>query len=114
MPIVLLNSGCATLFSDDVQFVNVITANGKTSTVALDGVQYTVPGLIAVTHSNTTKLLISNDSQCQLVTPIPRSVDPLFIANVISGGFGLLGSATDYLSEKVWRYDNTVLLSCTR
>lgn len=112
-PIVLLNSGCATLFSDDVQLINVIPVNGKTSTITLDGTQYPVPGLIPVTRSKATKLLISNDNHCPPLTIIPRSVDPLFIANVISGVFGSFGSTTDYHSEKVWRYDNVVPLYCT-
>lgn len=113
VPIALLNTGCATLFSDDIQLINVIAVNGKTSTVTLDGIQYPVPGLIPVIRSNTTKILLGNDSHCPALTIIPRSIEPFFIANLISGGFGSFGSTTDYHSEKVWRYDNVVPLYCT-
>ena len=47
---------------------------------------------------------------CAPETAMPKSVDSKFFINIISGG--VFGSTTDYTTEKMWRYSETVVVAC--
>jgi len=41
-----------------------------------------------------------------------KSVDPKFFVNILSGGS--FGSTTDYSTEKMWKYNENVVISCKK
>ncbi|GLQ33307.1 hypothetical protein [Litoribrevibacter albus] len=107
---VVLASGCASIINDDTQQINVISSNGEKFEGSIDGVPFEGPGIVSVERANRTKIIVSNTEACAKQTVMNKSVDPVFFVNVLSGG--AFGSTTDYATEKMWKYDDTVVVSC--
>jgi hypothetical protein len=106
----LLLSGCATILNDEYQRINVTTSNGKEVKGSVDGTSFTAPSIITVKRTKTDKILMVEGSGCTKQTLLSSNVDPKFFINILSGG--TFGSTTDYVSEKMWKYQESVVISC--
>lgn len=103
-------SGCASILNEKTQPVNVSSSNGKPIAGKIDGVAFTGPGIVNVVRENKDKVLMATTEGCAPETAMPKSVDSKFFINIISGG--VFGSTTDYTTEKMWRYSETVVVAC--
>lgn len=108
----LLVSGCATILTDETQQINVGTSTGKAINVTVDGQNFQAPGVISVKKSKEqNKFLMTNAEGCAEKTVLNRSVEPVFFVNILSGG--AFGSTTDYSTDKMWKYDDSITITCS-
>ena len=112
LTIALSISGCATLFGQSSQVVNVRASNGQSFEAELSsGEPIKAPGTVAIRKNGSEPVkIITNDRNCSPVTTVDRTIAGVFWANVISGG--ILGSGTDYITGKMWNYDTNVIIAC--
>jgi hypothetical protein len=103
-------SGCASILNEQTQPVNVSSSNGKAIEGSIDGTAFKGPGIVNVTRQNKDKVLMTSTEGCAKETAMPKSVDSKFFINIISGGG--FGSTTDYSTEKMWRYSESVVVAC--
>ncbi|MFW2374584.1 MAG: adenosine deaminase [Gammaproteobacteria bacterium] len=106
----IMMSGCATILNDDTQSVNLTTSNGKKTIVSVNGREYEAPGIARLVRSQDDAIITADTSTCKGKTVAPSSVDTVFFVNILSGG--AFGSTTDYASEEMWKYDNTIQINC--
>ncbi|MCO5114723.1 MAG: hypothetical protein M9899_11200 [Bdellovibrionaceae bacterium] len=102
-------SGCATILNEDLQNVNV-SSTAEVIKGNVDGVPFTGPGIIAVKRSKADKVVNITTEGCQQQVLLASSVDPKFFINILTGG--TFGSTTDYASEKMWKYQDQVIVPC--
>ncbi len=107
---IVLASGCATILNEDTQRINVMSSNGEKIKGNIDGVPFEGPGIVAVQRANQDRIINVETEGCAKNTVMPKSVDPVFFVNILSGG--AFGSTTDYASEKMWKYENSVTVNC--
>lgn len=106
----LLSTGCSTILTDEVQTINVATTNGQPADISIDGQSFNAPGIITVKKDGAkTKVLSTSTEGCTDVA-MTREVEPTFFVNLLSGG--AFGSSTDYGSDKMWKYQDTVTVTC--
>ena len=105
-------SGCATIINEKTQRINVATSTGDRVEVQIDGMPVQVPGIASVTRKKGDKIITTSDPKCNPSTILPSEVDTVFFINILSGG--VFGSTTDYASEKMWKYQDTVIISCKK
>lgn len=103
-------SGCASILTDDVTKVNLTTSNGKTTTVTIDGQEFTAPGIATVTKDGNDKVIVADSETCKGETSLPKKVEDEFYINILSGG--AFGSTTDFATNKMWGYANDATVSC--
>lgn len=103
-------SGCASILNDKTQQVNVASSNGKPIQGSIDGTPFTGPGIVTVLRENKNKTITTDTAGCAKETALNKSVDSVFFLNLLSGG--VFGSTTDYSTEKMWRYEPSVTVSC--
>lgn len=109
--ITLVMSGCSTILTEDTQKINVATSNGKSAEVTIDGQSFQAPGIITVKKSKEqTKIITTSAEGCSNQTALNRTVEPTFFVNILSGG--AFGSTTDYSTEKMWKYEDNITISC--
>ncbi|WP_027669416.1 hypothetical protein [Rheinheimera baltica] len=109
--VTLVMSGCSTILTEDTQKINVATSNGKSAEITIDGQSYQAPGIITVKKSQEqTKIITTTAEGCSNQTALNRQVEPTFFVNILSGG--AFGSTTDYATEKMWKYDDNITISC--
>jgi hypothetical protein len=106
----LLTSGCATILTEDTHKMNVSVSNGKKIEIEIDGATQTVPGIVSVKKENRDKILVTNDPACTGSTNLNKEVETVFFVNVLSGG--VFGSSTDYGTDKMWKYQDSVTITC--
>jgi len=106
----LFSTGCATILTEETHKMNVSTSNGKTIEVEVDGQTQTVPGIVSVKKSQEDKILVTKAEGCTQATNLNKEVETAFFINIISGG--VFGSSTDYGTEKMWKYQDSVTISC--
>ena len=106
----LAATGCATIINDKTQKVNINTSTGAKVKGTVDGMTFEAPGIVNLTRSKQDKVLMVEDSNCAKQTIAPKKLDPIFFINFLSGG--AFGSTTDYASEKMWKYDDNLTISC--
>lgn len=112
MAAALITTGCATILTDETQQINVGTTTGQKIDVTIDGQTFQAPGVITVKKSKEqNKYLMTNAEGCAGQTVLNRSVEPTFFVNILSGG--AFGSTTDYATDKMWKYDDSVTISCS-
>jgi hypothetical protein len=75
---------------------------------------FEAPGIATVTRAKADRVITSRDSKCSASTILPSQVDNIFFINILSGGVGVFGSTTDYATEKMWKYQDTVIISCKK
>lgn len=103
-------SGCASILNDKTQPINVSASNGKEIAGTIDGQAFKTPGVVNVARENKNKVVLSSTEGCAKETSMEKSVDGKFFINILSGG--VFGSSTDYGTEKMWRYSESVVISC--
>lgn len=108
---IALTSGCASIVSDSVAPINVLTTNGGEAKVFVDGQPYQVPGVVMAAKDGQNKVVMAEGNGCQKTTIIEKKVEPWFWGNILIGG--LLGSTTDSATDKMWTYESDVTINCT-
>lgn len=109
--LVLLSiGGCATILNDDTQKINVGSTNNSEFKGTIDGIPFTGPSIVAVKRTKADKIIIVDTPACTKQTLVASTVDMKFFINVLSGG--TTGSTTDYATEKMWRYQDSVIIPC--
>jgi hypothetical protein len=103
-------TGCATILNDNSQKVNITSSNGKPIEGTINGVPFKGPGIVEVSRSNQDKIIVTTTPGCAGSTVLAKSVDSKFFVNILSGG--PYGSTTDYVSEKMWKYQDSVVIAC--
>jgi hypothetical protein len=107
---VVMASGCATILNDDVQNVNILSSNGEKIQGTINGMPFEGPGIVAVKRSQSDAIIVTNTEGCTPQTAAASSVDMKFFINVLSGG--AFGSTTDYASEEMWKYEDSIMINC--
>ena len=105
-----LTSGCASILNDDTQQVNIATSTGKSISVKVDGQEFQAPGIVSLTRENANKVIVTNDKNCTKETLAPKKVSNTFWLNILSGGS--FGSSTDYSTDKMWGYQERIVVTC--
>jgi hypothetical protein len=105
-------SSCATLFNEKSQKINITTTTGEKINANIDGVPVEVPSIVSLNRSKADKMISTSNPKCNASTLAPSSMDTMFYVNIISGVLGTFGSTTDAASEKMWKYQDTVMISC--
>ncbi len=108
--LLLLLSSCATILNDKTQKINVLTSNNRQVKFSFDGEQFSAPGIIEVARAKKDAILSVQDSKCTPQMLIKSDIDNKFWINVLSGG--PLGSSTDYSTDKMWKYQDTIIIQC--
>ena len=54
--------------------------------------------------------MTSAQSNCQRQTVMKKEIEGAFWVNILSGG--VWGSTTDYATDKMWTYDDSVVITC--
>ncbi len=103
-------SGCASIVNDKNQKINVSASNGQQINGTIDGVAFKGPGVVEVARANVDKTVVVDNPECAKSMPLKKTVDPMFFGNFLIGG--LLGSTTDASTEKMWKYQDEVVISC--
>lgn len=106
----LLTSGCATILTEKTHSVNVATSTGKSVEVQIDGKTMTVPAVVSVAKSKEDKTIVSKSADCVKETNLQSEIEPTFFINILTGG--VFGSTTDYSTEQMWKYQDSVTISC--
>ncbi len=106
---VIMFAGCATILNEDLQKINVSSSAEKIKG-NIDGIPFEGPGVVAVKRAKGDKIINIDTNGCQKQTVLNSTVDPKFFINILSGG--TFGSTTDYASEKMWKYQDQVVIPC--
>jgi uncharacterized protein YceK len=109
---VVLMTGCATILNDKTQMVNITASNGAKITASADGQAFQTPAIVGLQRSKLDKIITTSNSNCNPQTLAPHTIDPIFFINIFSGG--AWGSTTDYATEKMWKYDNNLVINCNK
>jgi len=110
--VVLALTGCASILNDSTQPINVSSSTGSDISGTVNGVPFKAPGIVNLTRENKNKLFITDTEGCTKETMAEKSVDPKFFINILSGG--AFGSTTDYSTEKMWKYNESVVINCKK
>jgi hypothetical protein len=102
-------TGCATILNEEMQKINVSSTAAKIKG-NIDGVPFEGPGIVSVKRTKADRIMNVDTDGCQKQTILTSTVDPKFFINILSGG--TFGSTTDYSSEKMWKYQDQVVVSC--
>lgn len=108
----LVLSGCATLLNDQTQPLNVSSSTGAPIKGTVNGQPFTAPGIVNVIRKNENKIFVTETAGCAKETVAEKEVDMKFFINILSGGS--FGSTTDYSTEKMWKYADSVVISCQK
>ena len=109
---ILLMSGCASIMTADEQSIKVTSSNNKPTTVTIDDKTVVTPGTVVVLRDGKDKVAQSSDDGCDNVTLVKKNVTPVFFGNIVIGG--VLGSTTDASTGKMWDYEDSVEVNCTK
>jgi hypothetical protein len=110
LSLIIMSTGCASILNEKTQNVNIVTSTGRKAEVMVDGMPFQAPGVATFKRMKGDKIITTKDSKCNQSTVVPSTVDNVFFINIISGG--VFGSTTDYGTEKMWKYQDTVIISC--
>lgn len=103
-------SSCATILNEDTQKINVTSSNNKPFKGTIDGVPFNGPGVVSVKRTKEDKVISVPSGGCANTTSVNSEVDPKFFINILSGG--TFGSTTDYSTDKMWKYQDNVIVNC--
>lgn len=107
----VFTSGCASILNDDYQRVNVSTSNNKSVKGTIDGIPFEAPSIVSIKRSKADKIVLVDNPACSKQTLAPSTVDNKFFINVLSGG--TFGSSTDYATEKMWKFQDSIVIPCS-
>ncbi|WP_044413750.1 hypothetical protein [Thiomicrospira microaerophila] len=102
-------SGCATILNDDNHKANIQTSDGQKAVLNVDGKRFEAPGVVELPRKKEGVTISSVDNRCN-DTNVNSKVDTKFFVNILSGG--AFGSTTDYATDKMWTYDDTIVVQC--
>lgn len=105
-----LLSGCATILNEDNQMINIGSTSNHEFKGTIDGIPFKAPGIISVKRAKADKIILVDTPSCNKQTLLTSQVDTKFFINILSGG--TFGSTTDYSTEKMWKYQDSVLVPC--
>lgn len=105
----LMLTSCATILNEDMQKVN-ISSSADSIKGNIDGVPFQGPGVVNVKRAKSDKIINVDTPSCQKQTILTSTVDPKFFINILIGG--TFGSSTDYATDKMWKYQDQVIISC--
>jgi len=103
-------SGCATIMSGKTQKVKFIS--DKPAKIEIDGQTLTTPATVEIRRENNSKIVKVKCDGKEKQIVLKKKVNPWFGGNLLFGG--LLGSTTDYASDAMWQYDDTVKVDCNK
>jgi len=103
-------SGCATVFNGNKQKVNVATSNNSKIDVSIDGRNVTVPGVVEVDRKKANLMVATSAKGCTPNTAVSNSIEPIFWVNVLSTN--IVGSAVDFATNSMWKYDENIMINC--
>lgn len=109
---ILVLAGCASILNDETQKVNIVSSNGQDFSGTVDGKTFTGPGIVELKRENADKTIVVETAGCTRQTVANKEVSPSFWINILAGG--ALGSTTDYSTEKMWEYDDTIEVNCSK
>lgn len=101
---------CASILNEKTQKVNVTTSSGAAIKGTVNGIPFTTPGVLELPRSKADAVFITDAPGCNPQTLVPSSVDSKFWINILAGG--AFGSSTDYSSDKMWKYNENIVISC--
>lgn len=107
----LLLTGCASIINDNNQMVNIVSSNNTPIKGTIDSVPFAGPGVVSINRSKKDKIIMLDTPTCTKQTLMQSSVDNVFWINILTSG--PFGSTTDYATEKMWRYQDTVVIPCS-
>lgn len=105
-------SGCASILNDKTQAINVASSTGSEIQGTVNGMPFKGPGVVNVVREKKDKLFLTETEGCAKETVAEKSVDGKFFVNILSGG--AFGSSTDYSTDKMWKYNDNVIISCKK
>lgn len=108
LPLLLVS--CASILNDSTQKINVATSNNIEANITIDGKEYSAPAIIELPRQKKDIIIASNSKKCIKQTLVKSKVDNIFWINILSGG--TFGSSTDYGTDKMWAYEDNVLIQC--
>ena len=101
-------SGCATIVSGKTQEVKFIS--DKPVEVTVDNQTITTPATVKLRREDSSKIAkVQCDGKTEQVV-LQKKVNPWFAGNLLIGG--VFGSTTDYASDAMWEYEDTVKIDC--
>jgi len=103
-------TSCASMFNEKQQKINIVSSNNTPLKGTISGVPFTGPGIVSIDRSKTDKIIFVDGDACTKQTALNSSVDTNFWINILSSG--PFGSSTDYSTEKMWKYQDTVVIPC--
>ncbi len=106
----VLSTGCASILNEQTQPVNITSSTGKPIAGSVDGKAFTGPGVVPFTRAKADKVVTVETAGCAKTTSVASTVDSKFFINILLGG--ALGSTTDYSTERMWKYADSVVVSC--
>ncbi len=109
--VLVVASGCASIVTDGQTAINVQTSNGQKVKVSVDGMKFDVPGMVIAQKNGQDKMFLVEGSQCDSTTVVPTKIETAFWGNILVGG--LLGSTTDSSTNKMWTYEESVVINCS-
>lgn len=107
---VVFMSGCASILNEKTQAVNVTATNGQSFKGTVDGVPFNGPAVVQLKRTKASKVFKVETAGCAPETVAQSEVDTKFFINILSGGG--IGSTTDYATEKMWKYNDSVAINC--
>ena len=110
MAVIFIVSSCASILNEDTQSVNIVSSNGKPIKGTIDGRPFEGPGIIKLQRKKEDQIITVETPGCSEKTIANKKVSNTFWLNILSGG--AFGSTTDYGTEKMWEYDDTIQVNC--
>lgn len=104
--------GCATILNEDYQMVNVSSSNGLAFKGTVDGIPFQGPGAVPIKRAKGSRILAVETNGCTKQTALNSDLDYKFFINAIFIYSFPLWSTTDYATEKMWKYQDNVTVSC--
>lgn len=104
-------TGCATILNDDTQNINIGTTNNSDIKGTIDGIPFTGPAIVPVKRSKADKIIMIETKNCAKQALLASNVDTKFFINILSGGS--FGSTTDYSTEKMWEFQDSIIIPCS-
>jgi len=111
--VVVFLSGCASILNDKTQPINVASSTGSDIKGTVNGMPFKAPGIVNVIREKKDLLFVTETEGCTKETIAPREVAGVFWINILVP-LGTSGSTTDYSTEKMWKYSDTVVISCKK
>lgn len=110
--VIVLLSGCASILNDKTQPINVSSSTGSDVKGTVNGMPFKAPGIVTVVREKKDLLFVTETEGCTKETIAPKEISGMFWVNILSGG--VFGSTTDFATEKMWKYSDTVIISCKK